>query len=469
MLKINIIRNLLLLVFLHTTLQVIGQRQIGPDSVFSIKTSPFFKDLMSKSKRSFSFEVGNLSLISSLDASVFKMNNGEFIKVKDELYFHFLNSGRIFKHRPDSAQTDSLRFVRLDATVNVNYNIGSFVFPVGEAIYEYGGYGFWKSNGIVRRYNFRDREWDVVVLNQEVLMPAAVSSGYCIWVDSSQQNLYVPYQRIINDGVSRIDEDLANILTSHRLNLRTFQWHYLGKINQEVFRILRTPYRVFSTTNGLFAVYTSKIYWIDFETNSIKVLVDPSLTQTLMRIQPYMIWYWDRDQIFWLNPVNGRYDSVLVDNSRFVSHADQIWRKPTAVIDYLWLVPLLIMLLMITFTQQNRKRKLLSNSQPKEAEESKHPFSAIELSLLELLVAKQRQNQTVTIPEINYVLGLKDKNQGMQKKVRSDIINRINEKYSFLSQEKVSLIQNIRSETDKRFFEYHVNPEHLEKLLALLS
>jgi len=199
------------------------------------------------------------------------------------------------------------------------------------------------------------------------------------------------------------------------------------------------------------------------------VLVDPSLTQTLMRIQPYMIWYWDRDQIFWLNPVNGRYDSVLVDNSRFVSHADQIWRKPTAVIDYLWLVPLLIMLLLITFTQHNRKRKLLSNSQPKEAEESKHPFSATELSLLELLVAKQRQNQTVTIPEINYVLGLKDKNQGMQKKVRSDIINRINEKYSFLSQEKVSLIQNIRSETDKRFFEYHVNPEHLEKLLALLS
>ena len=104
-----------------------------------------------------------------------------------------------------------------------------------------------------------------------------------------------------------------------------------------------------------------------------------------------------------------------------------------------------------------------------DTEDSKHPFVATEISLLELLMAKQLQGLTVTIPEINYVLGLKDKNQGMQKKVRSDIINRINEKYSFFSQEKVSLVQNIRSETDKRFFEYHLNPEHLERLRALLS
>jgi hypothetical protein len=451
------------------SIQLVGQRQIGPDSVFYVYNSPFFKELLSKPTRSFTFEAGTLSLISSFDPSVFKMNSGEFIKVKDALYFHFHNSGRLFKYNPNSALTDSLKFVRLDATVNANYNIGSFVFQVGQDIYEYGGYGFWKSNGIVRRYNFKDREWDVVVLDQEIFAPASISSGYSIWVDSSEKYLYIPYQRIINDGISRVNEGHSNLLTSYRLNLRTFQWEYLGKLSQEAFELVRAPYRAFATPKGLFAAFTSRLYWIDFETNSIKMLADPILSQTLQRIQPYMLWYWDQDKIYWINPASGRYDSLFMDTSKFKIHSNQIWRKPVELSEYLLLLLLLIILFVVTYSLYKKKRKLLASNISKEMEESKHPFVATEISLLDLLMAKQLQGLTVTIPEINYVLGLKDKNQGMQKKVRSDIINRINEKYSFLSQEKVSLVQNIRSETDKRFFEYHLNPEHLERLRALLS
>jgi hypothetical protein len=130
---------------------------------------------------------------------------------------------------------------------------------------------------------------------------------------------------------------------------------------------------------------------------------------------------------------------------------------------------LTIALFVVTFLNYNKKKNQLRGVNQDNIQEAKHPFITAELSLLELLIVKQRENQTVTIPEINYVLGLKDKNQGMQKKVRSDIIKRINEKYCFLSQEKVSLIQNIRNETDKRFFEYHLNPDHLERLRTLLS
>lgn len=424
---------------------------------------------MSKTTHSFSFEAALLNQVSSYDPSVFKMNSGEFIKVRDQLYFHFHNTGKIYRYRPEYSTKDSLQFIRLDATVNANYNIGSYIFPIGDNIYEYGGYGFWKSNGIVRKYNFRDREWDVVVLDREVHMPAAISSGYSVWVDSNQKYLYVPYQRVINDGITRVNDQSSNLLTSYRLNLKTYQWEYLGKTSEDVLNILRSPYRVFTTSKGLFAAYTSRLYWVDFESNSIKVLIDPSLTQSLMRLQPYMLWYWDRQHLFWINPTNGRYDSAFIDTSRFITHTSEIWRKPLSLADYFWLIPITLLLFIIAYAQHKKKRKLATNAAHSENEEAKHPFSATELSLLELLLAKQRQNQTVTIPEINYVLGLKDKNQGMQKKVRSDIINRINEKYSFLSQEKGSLIQNIRSETDKRFFEYHLNPDHLDRLRSLLS
>ena len=469
MMKINYISFILFFLSFFASSPSYSQLQIGPDSVFYIRSSPFFTDLLSKPTRSLSIEVGSLNQISSIDPAIFKVNSGEFIKIDRSLFFHLHNTGKIYKYRPDSSKPDSLKFERLDATVNANYNTGSYIFPVGGNIYEFGGYGFWKSNGILRKYNFRDREWDVVVLNREVFMPASVTSGHCIWVDSSQNFLYVPYQRIINDGVAREKDELSNLSTSYRLNLKTFNWEYLGRTNQDALNILQSPAKVFSIDKGLFAVYMSRIYWVDFESNSIKVLVDPSLTQTLYRIQPYMLLYWDRKHLFRMNPSNGSYDSIYIDTTSFSSHTYEIWRKEAEFSDYIWILPLLVFLFAVAYVQYKKKRKLLLNSSPVDTEESKHPFVATEISLLDLLMAKQLQGLTVTIPEINYVLGLKDKNQGMQKKVRSDIINRINEKYSFLSQEKVSLVQNIRSETDKRFFEYHLNPEHLERLRALLS
>jgi len=65
--------------------------------------------------------------------------------------------------------------------------------------------------------------------------------------------------------------------------------------------------------------------------------------------------------------------------------------------------------------------------------------------------------QTATPAEINYVLGVKDKNIGLQKKVRSDVINSINEKYKQVTGNADSLIQSIRNENDKRHLEYFID------------
>ena len=61
--------------------------------------------------------------------------------------------------------------------------------------------------------------------------------------------------------------------------------------------------------------------------------------------------------------------------------------------------------------------------------ENEVEFTEGELALISLLVTKSKKNKTAVISEINYVLGIKDKNTGLQKKVRSDTINSINEKF----------------------------------------
>jgi hypothetical protein len=107
--------------------------------------------------------------------------------------------------------------------------------------------------------------------------------------------------------------------------------------------------------------------------------------------------------------------------------------------------------------------------QIKTTQPSKIHFSETESSLIKLLLDRSRKGLTATIDEINYVLGTKDKNTGMQKKVRSDVINSINEKYNYLKDESIFLIQSVRSETDKRYFEYLIQQEEASSISELIT
>jgi hypothetical protein len=85
------------------------------------------------------------------------------------------------------------------------------------------------------------------------------------------------------------------------------------------------------------------------------------------------------------------------------------------------------------------------------------------------LLEKSKSNSITTITEINYVLGIKDKNLGLQKKVRSDVMKSINEKFNFLQDGDTELICNIRSQADKRFFEYYIDRANIELLEIMLK
>jgi hypothetical protein len=82
------------------------------------------------------------------------------------------------------------------------------------------------------------------------------------------------------------------------------------------------------------------------------------------------------------------------------------------------------------------------------------------------LIEKEKKNQRADINEVNYVLGLKHKNTGLQKKVRSDSFNSINEKFRYVSKSEKPLIESIRSEIDKRYFEYYIEKKNIELILS---
>jgi hypothetical protein len=96
-------------------------------------------------------------------------------------------------------------------------------------------------------------------------------------------------------------------------------------------------------------------------------------------------------------------------------------------------------------------------------------FNQTELSLIDLLIEKSLLGATATINDINYVLGIKDKNVGMQKKVRSDVINGINERFKYATSQDIQLVLSVRSETDKRYFEYFIAKDQISEVQKLIT
>ena len=79
------------------------------------------------------------------------------------------------------------------------------------------------------------------------------------------------------------------------------------------------------------------------------------------------------------------------------------------------------------------------------------------------------KGKVVEINQINHILGIKDKNIGLQKKVRSDVMKAINDKYEFITQSTVNLIGSSRKLDDKRFYEYFITASELKTIQRILE
>lgn len=450
----------------------ISNGQFDVDSTITINSHPFFTDLVTRESKVYPVSIYSDFKGLTFNSPILGPLGFELLKLSGRnLYLHFLRSGKIYQFDTTITTEKELTFKRIDVTVNYNYNIGSNLFTIGNDIYEIGGYGFWKANGILRKFNFKDREWDVILLNKEVFPQNIGRAGTVSWIDSAEQYFYVPFQRVTNDGITDQGDGKEFVYEAHRLNISKSTWEYLGKTNKEVFELLRNASNLFSSASGILLCYTSKVYFLDYSNNQVSLYENPSFAQTLSRLNNSFISYYHKDWIYWYNHNNSRYDSIYVSRSKFIPIATPIWEKDWSLPQLIGLGFFLVVLIGGLFWWWIRKRffqKLQGGVEGLSSMPS-HPFNETELSLLLLLAGKSKKGLTATISEINYVLGIKDKNPGMQKKVRSDVFNSVNEKFKLLHRGQGQLIQSIRSESDKRYFEYLVNSELLPELQKLIG
>ena len=438
------------------------------DTLYKIPNNPLVSKIISLKNENLTINLSKESELIPLKNTILGSNAQKLYKKGNELFVSIEQTGFIFQ----LVKYDSIScvFRRLDKTINLNYNINCKTFFYKNELYSYGGYGFWKSNGSLRKFNFQDQEWDIIPLNEEI-----IASNY-LWFSEEQGRLYVPFQRIINAGIDGAENVTGKTLfSSYYLDVASRKWIKLGDLESEIISLVKndnTSNEYLSYKNGLLHRVNEDTYLFDYVHNKIYKSKNPDLNQFLIRRHQVLDMFIDNNEIY---SYNASTKSIVVYPFKiddFELLRSSIWGSETQLFYLIIALVFIILVIITSFWIFNRtvKRKLeqaqlaiLKNKSISQA------FTPIEVSLIKLLLSFSLKNKTVEIHHINHTLGLKDKNVGLQKKVRSDVVKSINEKYEFITQSKNLLIGSSRKIDDKRYFEYFITSSEINAIQRIIE
>jgi hypothetical protein len=95
-------------------------------------------------------------------------------------------------------------------------------------------------------------------------------------------------------------------------------------------------------------------------------------------------------------------------------------------------------------------------------------ITIVEKELIQTIFQYQMSNEQISIKTINKIIGVQQKDILTQNKSRSDHFLRINQKFKLATRSKELLIVKEREASDKRQYNYNINPQFLKQIEALV-
>lgn len=429
-------------------------------------------------------------------------NNEQYLlKTINGLYFGVAGTGCIYQVVEDADGWLDLK--RIDSTVYAGNNFCAANFTIDSSIYSFGGYGFWRTNGLLKTFNFFSKEWDVIPLSDEKPsifcesgsgvhwndMDSSVSdtkkygTAYApslFWVNPEKKLFYEITQRLVNEAIGDSTAGFHNHFTPavNVLNLRTKKWEQLGYlIDYGWHHLVQTPW-------GLLVIGNSdNIYLADFGANIrsfAREEIKPAYRKLFAKDPPQIVFYSD-GYVYMGTVYNNSFDSIPFDISHFIASEKPLYRTYStsnttfSLPDFLgspWVlypsgiaVGIFLGFVLLGAFKNNIQRNEGSWKSifPTSVSSSErvNMFTQTERGLIELLATLSLKGEKATIDEVNKVIGVAGKNEPIKRRVRSEIIISINEKWMIISATREKLIDSVKSPEDKRAREYFISTEIL--------
>ena len=444
------------------------------------KPGPFLQRILSHKSPvlifNFQSSTNEMPIHKILDLTpTFTFSGQAITKSSKGLFLNHLGTGRIYQWKGDEA---SGQWTRIDSTYFTGYNFLSLFFSMDSTIYSFGGTGYWYNNGNLRKYNPIAKEWNVKRLDNSI--PWIYETDELFYIDTSNRKLYFNGQgRKFDAGLADASVDSSSINKLYCIDIDKGTFKELGSYEPSMTGFFgQTPWGTIVSFDKLADYSNNKYYKLSekIETQLFKIL---SSSNSSSFIKQYSFWI---DSVLYFTKTDLKYDSIIIHRSDltptnipvYFPSTNQELRKSTTSIPWLWIIStaMLISLNIYLYKRRNKKHStaIANNNEGSELFiQEKFKLTEVELNLLQTIFENSILKKTTSIDSINTILGCTNKSIEVQKRLRSDTINTINQKISMSVLIDYNIIQRKRSEFDGRSFEYFIEEQNLHQVRKFLA
>ncbi|MBX3241191.1 MAG: hypothetical protein KIT80_16910 [Chitinophagaceae bacterium] len=394
-------------------------------------------------------------------------------------------SGRLYKAGTENGR---VVFKRLDSTVYYGSNFGSYIFSHKDTIFSLGGYGFWKTNGLLRYYVPSRKEWEIIRLNREI--PVFTENVYdLIWYDEPEQKLYFGFTREENN-VTKDNESGSKLhMETIVLDLLKKDWITQGNLSPFLKDNLIGIRNIISSPLGQMITLRGKALFLNYQTNQIFSLTDDK-QRKLEQLSSntgatHTAYFIDSTLYLWLTEMNIvdsmkiiPQDLVLMNEKIFLRGKNdqaaiekQSFSFKTASYGFFAATILLWAIYFLLKTRRTHSQPVMGSDNGAD-EPNGHfmiAYTASELDLIRTVLNNSINGMYTSIEDTNKILGVKNRDVDIQKKARHDTISAINKKYAFATKSEKDLIEKKRAAFDRRSFEYFIGSDRLKDAAEIID
>lgn len=418
---------------------------------------------------------GNPRFIPISDKHIFTYRQ-RLIKSKKHLYIVIDATGRVYQ--ANSITPEKICFTRIDSTYFFGYNGDEIVFEQNDTLFALGGDGFWRMNGQLRYYSPNQNEWNIIKINKEIPL-------HSVLYHMKDGNTKIYYLQTAYDDPSTGESHSKYIITlMDVLNRKNTE---LGEMNPLLTKFFPDPGKVTRIVNtialnGTFVAFNpDNIFLFDFENNAVFRLKNKNITDVFFGKSdgsgPLQL-FESGDSIYYCKSNDSTLSlySFHISRNDFVKEPYRLYTPISKIDKYIIPTLFIIVALIISggiFVYFKKKKTTLNKNQTENTKEENHSadieFNQIELELIKKLTNEPGESKTLSVEEINAALGLSKKTLEIQKKIRTETINRINHKFKIIFNSSEELIERVRLEEDRRYYIYTINKENKKRLSAILK
>ena len=364
-------------------------------------------------------------------------------QISNKLYFVQSEGGLVYMIDNDTVK-------RIDRSFNHNMQYGSAVFTHQNKIFKFGGYGFWSNRDFFTYYDHAASEWEVLQpINSEAL-PQGLSGTYHI---KNGNDIFIFGGRKL-DAHNRRHHIVNTELW--RFNFEAQTWKYLGD-HQSLTEVHKNN---IAYKNKLIALEEDYIILIDILNNKKIIFEHSPLTAKLLS--------WHH-----IHYSDGKFYVLLFDSSKrilqIVDDKDFFGRKISESkfyknnkywlsLFFAYILALIIVILVIWLGskgyKKSRKIILLDNGL-----RYKNKFTEFDEESMQIIIMMLKIKQ---VPSYK-ILQIVEKEQyspAHNERLKVQKINDINLKISTLLGNNEDIIQNFKSDEDRRIRVYVISKKY---------